>query len=187
MTTEPPRKRDAQATRARILNAAQEAFSRTSFRDTGIRQIAAMAGTSSTLLLQYFGSKAGLYEAALQAAMPVASVLSLPRETFGAALADALLKPGIAIRPPLMIAFAAGDTEAVAIAARVTEERAIAPLAKWLGPPDGRARALEIAALATGLVTYTKHLPLPASSRKDVRTVSAWFARTIQNIVDAAD
>src|ERR1700757_5227910 len=117
MTTEPPRKRDAQATKARILEAAQEAFSKTSFRDTGIREIAAMAGTSSTLLLQYFGSKAGLFEAALLAAMPVASVLSLPREKFGTALAEALLKPGLAIRPPLMIAFAAGDSEAVAIAA----------------------------------------------------------------------
>jgi AcrR family transcriptional regulator len=184
MTTKPPRKRDAQATKARILEAAAEAFSKASYGDTGIREIAAMAGTSSTLLLQYFGSKAGLYEAALNAAMPLAAVLAQPRETFGQALAAALLKPGIAIRPPLMIAFAAGDGETAAIAARVTEERAIAPLAAWLGPPNARARALQIAALATGLVAYTKHLPLRATTRKDLKLITEWFAAAVQRIVD---
>jgi AcrR family transcriptional regulator len=186
MTEKPPRKRDAQATKARILEAAQEAFSRTSFRDTGIREIAAMAGTSSTLLLQYFGSKLGLYEAALYAAMPVDDVLARPRAAFGVSLAAALLKPGQAIRPPLMIALAAGDTEAAAVAARVMEERSIAPLAAWLGPPNGRARALQIAALATGLVTYTKHLPLRATTRKELKLIAEWFAKAVQAVVDEA-
>jgi AcrR family transcriptional regulator len=187
MTIKPPRKRDALATKARILEAAMEAFSQASYGDTGIREIAAMAGTSSTLLLQYFGSKAGLYEAALNAAMPVATVLAQPRARFGKALAAALLKPGQAIRPPLMMAFAAGDSEAAEIAARVTEARAIAPMAEWLGPPDARARALQIAALATGLVTYTKHLPLQANTRKDLKLMSEWFARAVQRIVDGED
>ncbi len=142
-----------------------------------------MAGTSSTLLLQYFGSKLGLYEAALYAAIPVAHMLLGPRSEFGANLAEALLKPGQAIRPPLMMALAAGDTEAAAIAAKVTEERSIAPLAAWLGAPNGRARALQIAAMATGLVAYTKHLPL-RTSRKDMKIVSDWFAVTVQSIVD---
>lgn len=187
MTTKPPRKRDAQATKARILEAAVEAFSKASYGDTGIREIAAMAGTSTTLLLQYFGSKAGLYEAALNAAMPVASVLAQPRETFGKTLAAALLKPGQAIRPPLMMAFAAGDSETAAIAARVTEARAIAPMAEWLGPPHARVRALQIAALATGLVTYTKHLPLRANTGKDLKLISEWFAAAVQRIVDGED
>jgi AcrR family transcriptional regulator len=185
MTPKPPRKRDAQATKARILEAAQEIFARTSFSDAGIREIATLADVSTTLLLQYFGTKAGLYEAALNAAMPLAAVLSQPRETFGTALAKSLLKPGLAIRPPLMMALAAGNIEAAAIAARVTEERSIAPLAKWLGPPNSRARALEIAALATGLVTYTKHLPLQANTRKDVKHMAEWFAAAVQRIVDA--
>jgi AcrR family transcriptional regulator len=187
MTVKPPRKRDAQATKARILDAAQEVFARTSFSDAGIREIAALAEVSTTLLLQYFGSKAGLYEEALNAAMSADSVLAQPRDTFGAALAAALLKPGLAIRPPLMMALAAGDTEAAAIAARVMEARSIAPLAKWLGPPNGRARALEIAALATGLVTYTKHLPLQANSRKDLKLIAEWFANSVQAIVDGSN
>jgi AcrR family transcriptional regulator len=180
----PPRKRDAQASRARILEAAQRAFSETGYSDTGIRDIAKLADTSTTLLLRYFGSKAGLFEAALIEAVPVGTVLTLPRGRFGEGLAASLLDPGNAIRPPLMIALASGDTEAAAIAARVMEERSIAPLAAWLGAPDGRARALEIAMLATGLVTYARQLPLRPLAEDEHRHIAAWFAAAVQAIVD---
>lgn len=179
-----PRKRDAQASRARILEAAQRAFSETGYSDTGIRDIARLADTSSTLLLRYFGSKAGLFEAALIAAVPVDTVLAHPRDRFGEGLADSLLDPDNAIRPPLMIALASGDAEAAAIAARVIEERSIAPLAEWLGPPDGRARALEIAMLATGLVTYVRQLPLRKMTAEERQHITAWFTRAVQAIVD---
>lgn len=179
-----PRKRDAQASRERILAAAQRAFSETGYSDTGIRDIARLAGTSSTLLLRYFGSKAGLFEAALVAAVPVDTVLTHPRERFGAGLAASLLDPAHEIRPPLMIALASGDAEAAGIAARVMEERSIAPLAEWLGAPDGRARALEIAMLATGLVTYARHLPLRDMSADERTHVAHWFVTAVQAIVD---
>lgn len=179
-----PRKRDAAATRARILEAAQRAFSETGYSHTGIREIAGRAGTSSTLVLRYFGSKAGLFEAALTAAMPVATALSHPREKLGAGLAEALLDPANAIRPPLMIAMASGDPEAAAIAAQVFEAQSVAPLAAWLGEPDGRARALEIAMLATGLVSYLRQLPLPAASEAERRHIATWFANAVQAIVD---
>lgn len=179
-----PRKRDAAATRARILEAAQRAFSETGYSHTGIREIAGRAGTSSTLVLRYFGSKAGLFEAALIAAMPVATALSHPREALGKGLAEALLDPANAIRPPLMIAMASGDPEAAAIAARVFETQSVAPLAAWLGGPDGRARSLEIAMLATGLVSYLRQLPLPTASESERRHIADWFASSIQAIVD---
>ena len=179
-----PRKRDAAATRARILEAAQRAFSETGYSHTGIREIAGRADTSSTLVLRYFGSKAGLFEAALTAAMPVATALAHPREALGKGLAEALLDPANAIRPPLMIAMASGDPEAAAIAARVFEAQSVAPLAEWLGGPDGRARALEIAMLATGLVSYLRQLPLPAASEAERRHIADWFARSVQAIVD---
>lgn len=181
-----PRKRDAAATRARILEAAQRAFSETGYSHTGIREIARLAGTSSTLVLRYFGSKAGLFEAALIAAMPVETVLALPRETFGRDLARGLLDPDNAVRPPLMIAMASGDPEAAAISARVFEALAIGPVAQWLGGPDGRARALEMAMLATGLVSYLRQLPLPEPTGAERAHIVAWFAKAAQAIVDQA-
>lgn len=180
----PIRKRDARATRARILEAAQIAFSETGYSHTGIREIAALAGTSSTLLLRYFGSKAGLFEAALIAAVPVDTVLVHPRERFGEGLAASLLDPANEIRPPLMIALAAGDPEAAGIAARVMEERSIAPLGAWLGGSDGRARALEIAMLATGLATYARQLPLRENTPEERAHIAGWFTAAVQAIVD---
>lgn len=179
-----PRKRDAQATRSRILEAAQRAFSETGYSHTGIRDIARRAGTSSTLLLRYFGSKAGLFEAALTAAVPVSTVMANPRENVGRALAESLLDPGNEIRPPLMIALASGDAEAAAIAARVTEEHIVAPMAQWLGGPDSRVRALQMAMLATGLVSYLRQLPLREISMAEQQRIADWFADAIQAIVD---
>jgi len=167
-----------------MLEAAQRAFSETGYSHTGIRDIAARAGISSTLLLRYFGSKAGLFEAALKAAVSIETVISHPRDALGKGLAKALLDPANEIRPPLMIALAAGDAEAAAIAAKVTEEYNIAPLAEWLGPPDGRARALEIAMLATGLVSYLRQLPLKQTTAAEQQRIAEWFARAVQAIVD---
>ena len=90
--------------RQSILEAAQLAFSETGYSHPGIREIARMAGTSSTLILRYYGSKAGLFEAALIAAMPVEAVFVLPRERLGHSLAEALLDLANPVRPPLMIA-----------------------------------------------------------------------------------
>jgi AcrR family transcriptional regulator len=179
-----PGRRDAATTRARILEAAQHAFSETGYSHTGIREIARLAGTSSTLVLRYYGSKTGLFEAALTAAIPIDSVLSLPRRGFGHVLAERLLDPANAIRPPLMIALAAGDPEAAAIAARVFEARSIVPVAQWLGEPDGRARALELAMLATGLVSYMRQLPLPQASAPERAHIVSWFAQAVQAIID---
>ena len=181
--TGPKHKRDALATRARILEAAQQAFSETGYSHTGIREIARLAETSSTLLLRYFGSKAGLFEAALREAMPASQTLDWGREAYAARLADVLLDPANPVRPPLMIALASGDVEAAAIAARVSEERAIDPLANWLGGEHARERALAIAMAATGCVTYARQLPIDRLSAEEIDGLKAWFVRTVDALV----
>ena len=178
-----PRKRDADATRARILEAAQRAFSETGYSHTGIREIARLAETSSTLLLRYFGSKAGLFEAALEAAMPAYATLEWAKADYAARLADALLDPANMVRPPLMIALASGDPEAAAIAARVTEARAIQPLADWLGGEDAHRRSLAIAMSATGFATYLRQLPLTSIDAAELDRLRDWFVATVDALV----
>jgi len=181
------RLRDAPATRARILAAAQRAFSTLGYARAGIRDIAALAGTSSTLLIRYYGSKAGLYEAALTDALSHGSVLSLPRGSFGRTLAGQFVKPEIEILPPAMMALAAGDAEAAAITARVAEEHAIAPLAQWLGGPDARRRAVQIFMLTTSFVLYSRNLPVVPLADRDQPAMADWLAGAIQAIVDESD
>lgn len=177
-----PKQRDAERSRAKILEAAQEAFARDGYAQTGIRDIAEMAGVSSTLLLRYYGSKAGLFEAALIAAMPLDEVLARGKDGFGEFVAALISRPDMDIKPPAMIALAAGDCEAREIAARITQERAVAPLAKWLGGPDARVRAAEIVSLAVSFVLFTRHIPLmgEAGARKRAKRL----AEALQAIVD---
>ncbi|WP_156843229.1 TetR/AcrR family transcriptional regulator [Novosphingobium aquimarinum] len=182
---EPVSRRNADATKARILEVAQIAFSELGYSHTGIREIAARAGTSSTLVLRYFGSKAGLFEAALSASLPVGTAIARSRETFATDLANALLDPANPIRPPIMLALASGDPEAAAIAARVFEEKSIADLAGWLGGDHARERAIEIAMIATGLVFYLRQLPIAAANENEQRRIESWFARIVQDLVDA--
>jgi AcrR family transcriptional regulator len=188
MASAPPiRRRNAPATKARILEAAQRAFAQWGFARAGIRDIAAIAGVSSPMLLRYFGSKAGLFEAALVDGMQLAELFSVGRESFGANLAALLTNLEADVRSPAIVALATGDAEAQAITARVTEAQIIVPLAAWLGEPFGRARALEIVMVATGFVTYARQIPLPAATPDEASHLTGWLAATIQAIVDRSN
>ncbi len=61
-----PRKRDADATRARILKAAIAEFARSGFAGARGDRIATRARSSERMLYYYFGSKEGLFRAALE-------------------------------------------------------------------------------------------------------------------------
>lgn len=198
MPSDPPRKRDAKATRARILQAAQHAFAVTGYSHTGIREIAALAETSSTLLLRYYGSKAGLFEAALREAIRIDDLIALPPEDMARTLARTLREEEHAARPMLMMAMASGEPEAARIAARVFTECSIAPMGAHLGGAeggdadgggtdgggaDGEVRALELAMLAIGYVFFTRHLPLPPRDAAEVAAIDAWFTRQVLGIV----
>ena len=57
------RKYDADETRARLVVAAQQAFTKAKFEDVSVRDIASSASTNVALVNRYFGGKQGLFEA----------------------------------------------------------------------------------------------------------------------------
>jgi AcrR family transcriptional regulator len=178
-----PKRRDAPKTKAKILAAAQKAFSELGYSRAGIRDIAAIADVSSTLLLRYYGSKAALFEAALIDAMPVESMFDVGKAGFGERLAALFLDPRLEIVPPSIVSLSTGDAEAREITTRVMERYVVTPVAKWLGPPDARVRAAEITLLAMSFVLYTRQIPLLATPGGN-RKLAQWFAESVQAIVD---
>ncbi|WP_328868248.1 TetR/AcrR family transcriptional regulator [Streptomyces sp. NBC_00304] len=54
------RRRDARATRRRLLEAARDLFAERGYEGATVRSIAALAGVNQALLFRYFGSKRGL-------------------------------------------------------------------------------------------------------------------------------
>ena len=67
MTSEAPehRRRDAAATKAALLRAAQELFTERGYERTPGRDIADRAGVNQALLVRYFGNKEELFQAVL--------------------------------------------------------------------------------------------------------------------------
>jgi AcrR family transcriptional regulator len=200
-TLKGPKRRNAPETKAKILAAAQKAFSELGYSEVGIRDIAAIAGVDSAMLLRYFGSKAGLFEAALVDAMHYfgskaglfeaalidaryfRGVFEKGRSRFGQYLSHLILNAHLGINPTSMMALSAGHPEARDITTRMIRERILGPLAKGLGPPRANARALQIVLLSVGFVLHTK-VPLTPVSKAVDKNLAAWFARTIQAIVD---
>ena len=64
------RSRDAGASKDSLLQAAQTLFGRRGFESTTLREIGEKAGVDAALIARYFGSKAGLYIAAMYAEDP---------------------------------------------------------------------------------------------------------------------
>src|SRR5690606_31509634 len=65
------KRRDAARTRAALLQAALERFGRQGYARTTVREIGEAAGVDPALIARYFGSKAALYVAALEASRPL--------------------------------------------------------------------------------------------------------------------
>ncbi|WP_437725589.1 TetR family transcriptional regulator [Sorangium sp. So ce861] len=61
------RKRDREATRARLLEAARLRFAREGYDATSVRDIAADTGVDASLIFRYFGSKKQLFDEATAA------------------------------------------------------------------------------------------------------------------------
>lgn len=116
-TTEGARKRNAAATRQALLAAAHDRFIRLGYEGTTLRDVAADAGVTLALVKRYFGSKEGLFKAAL-AATPrfLGREGDTPRDP--AALAEALSRqlasnawPEFSEHPVLMLLRASGDPQ----------------------------------------------------------------------------
>jgi AcrR family transcriptional regulator len=180
------KKGNAASTRAKILTAAQLAFSRHGYSEAGIRDIGEMIGLSSTILLRYYGTKAGLFEAALREALRAEAGFP-PRAEFGRTTAARLADPNLDMRPHAMIVLATGHEEAREIAARVLHEETLAPIANWLGPPDADARSRQILALWSGFVLYTFQLTVSSGRDKIDPTMVEWLAQSLQAIVDQCE
>ncbi len=183
-TTDKPRTRNASETRGRILAAAQAAFAQVGYSAAGIRAIAAAATIDPALVMRYYGSKAGLYEAALIDAIPDYPGLDLSHARFGERLAAKFIEAFLDDRALSMMILSAGDPEAQAISLKVMQEHGVAPLARWLGPPDAEARAKRMLMLSTGFKFYTRQLPIMSATDATESQTTEWLARALQEIVD---
>jgi len=168
----PPRKRDAEATRAAILSAAQLHFAQSGYDRAPLRDIAADAGADVALIKRYFGGKEGLFEAALKASFGADRLAGWNRASFGHDIAvmmagDAHQHPERTERFQFLLRAATSPTTAPMLSAAV-QERFMEPIRDWLGGEDVEARARLLAATFIGFLVerLIRNQPLEGRERE---------------------
>jgi AcrR family transcriptional regulator len=151
-----PRKRDADATRAAMLEAAKSQFARLGYDNVALRDIAAEAGADVALIKRYFGGKEALFEAALKASLSPDGLRSWNRLTFARDMAvmmagDAHQHPERTQSFQFLLRAATSPTTAPMLNAAV-QERFMSPIREWLGGEDVEARARILAATFIGFL-----------------------------------
>lgn len=179
------------ATKAKIIEAAQTTFSTRGYAQSLLTEIAELADVSSPLIVHYFRSKEGLFEAALAQCIDSITTFSLAfaakREEFGQVVLTRL-SASIDIplaRLALMMAHSIGDQRTRDIAMRLIRGRLIEPLSGNIGGAEAEARAELIMMLAVGYRTFRMVVPAGESGDEERRYVQSWLVSAFQSIVTA--
>ena len=150
-----PRRRDAQATRAAILEAAKTQFARLGYDRTGLREIAAEAGADVSLIKRYFGGKEGLFTEALKASFKPDRLRDWDRQSFPLDVATMMANAPAAEAGTHSFQFllrAATSPTTAPLLSLAVQERFLLPIRDWLGGPDAQPRARVLAAVFIGFL-----------------------------------
>jgi AcrR family transcriptional regulator len=151
-----PRKRDAEATRAGILEAAKSQFALLGYDCTALRDIAGAAGVDVALVKRYFGGKEALFLEALKASFRPDGVGDWDRATFPAEIAKSLadspyVDEARTHRFQFLLRAATSPTTAPLLNV-IVQDRFLGPIRDWLGGVDADARARVLAASFIGFL-----------------------------------
>lgn len=153
---EGPRKRNAEATRAAILEAAKAQFGLLGYDCAVLRDIARDAGVDVALVKRYFGGKEALFLEALKASFVPDAMRSWDGATFANEVATALADSPYADearthRFQFLLRAATSPTTAPLLNV-IVQDRFLGPIRDWLGGEDADARARVLAACYIGLL-----------------------------------
>lgn len=152
MTAVPPRRRDAGATRARLLEAARELFLARGYSAIGLREVAAKAGVDVTLVRRYFGSKEKLFAEATEVSENVTEMLGTADDALAERLIARVLDARHEVDAPLFALLrSSGDPSVVARINARLDEGLTRNLAKRITADRPRIRADMVTALLLGI------------------------------------
>lgn len=173
----------SEPTRRTILEAARAAFAARGYEQTTIRAVAAQAGIDPSMVMRYFGSKAGLFAAASTTNLLVPDLRSVPRAKRGEFMVRHFVErwehnPGDDTLVFLLRTAVTNDAVAVQLHAKFND-LITAPIAA-LGYKEAERRGalIGIQLLGLALCRYVLHLEPIASA--DVDTLVADVAPAVQ-------
>lgn len=180
-------RRTSDTTKTAILRAARERFAAQGYERTTIRAVAADAEIDPSMVMRYFGSKEGLFDAALTVDLRMPDLSAVPAGELPAALVRHFVArwEGDPADDALLVLLRSAVTNERA-AARMREVFAtqVAPaLAAALGPERAARVAGPVAAQLLGLALTRYLLRLPAIVNLPPEALVASFAPGVRAVL----
>ncbi|WP_174857661.1 TetR family transcriptional regulator [Streptomyces lydicus] len=184
---DPARPRRSAATRAAILAAARDRFAADGYERATIRAIARDADIDPSMVMRYYGNKAGLFAAASEIEVHAPDLTHFPREEAGARLVRHFVERWECDETLTAMMRVGVTNEAGAERMRGVFAEQIRPVltAVCPVPEEAPTRAALIASqiLGMALCRYVLHLPPAVGLSHD--EVIAWLAPTVQRYLTA--
>lgn len=179
--------RRSDATRATILAAARERFAEDGYEKATIRSIARDANIDPSMVMRYYGSKAGLFAAAVSIDPHLPGLPVEPREAIGRTLVRhflALWEENGELTALMRVG--ATDPAAADQMQSVLRDQLI-PLARQVGPEPEQApmRAALCSSAVLGLALTRYVLRFPQSVALTREEIVDWLGPTIQRYLTA--
>ena len=166
------RKRDAEATRAAILEAAKTQFGQLGYDRAGLREIAGQAGVDVALIKRYFGGKEPLFIEALKSMFSAERLRAWDRRTFARDVAERMAESAHVgeegtLGFQFLLRTATSPTTAPLLSVAI-QERFLGPIREWLGGEDTGPRARVLAAVYIGFLVerLVRNQPLTGRERE---------------------
>jgi AcrR family transcriptional regulator len=182
-----PRPRNAEATRAAILNAARERFTRESYDDVGMRDIAGDVGVDAALVSRYFGSKEDLFTAVLESCSKGEELMEGDRADFGRRVAREVIfepKNEGKLKGLLIMLRSVGSAKAMELVQRTGSDRFFTPFSAWIGGEDAPVRARLAAATIMGMAVSREITGGFSLSQAECERMAARMGGILQDIID---
>jgi AcrR family transcriptional regulator len=176
----------SEGTRAAILRAARRLLASGGYEATTIRAVAKEAGIDPSMVMRYYGSKEGLFAAAVDVNLHLPQPAQLPRDRVGHMLARHLIsrwEGELSDEFIRLLLRSAGTNKAAAEQFRQIFERQVVKFVIALtgNGPDAARRAAMVSSQVLGVAYCRYILELPAMVRIDADTLARTLAPVLQH------
>lgn len=179
-----PRKSDT--TRARIIEAARERFRKEGYDRTTIRKVARDAKIDPSMVMRYFESKRGLFDAAMTVELRIPDLRDHPKDKLGEALITHFLnrweEPDDDSLQLLLRSSASNEEAAERLRTTIFRDQIIPMVSRLRGEEAGSRDIAALIATQTVGLAYTRYIlklpPLVAMPRETIiRVIGATIQR----------
>ncbi|MYQ63807.1 MULTISPECIES: TetR/AcrR family transcriptional regulator [unclassified Streptomyces] len=184
---QPPPRRRSDSTREAIVVAARERFAADGYERATIRAIARDARIDPSMVMRYYGSKEGLFAAAVSVDLRLPDLGTLPRGEVGEALVSHLfgLWESSDVLTAMLRVASAGPAGAERMQATFREQLLPAARQTCPDPEQVATRAALVASQLLGFALTRYVLRLPPSVALSRAEIVAWLGPTVQRYLTA--